>query len=73
MPIDIFFQHLLEDLVEEVYYRRRCEYRYKEDAKGKLVTWTVRKKESNIGSAVMTFRRRQEEKSKFPLDFWKKK
>ena len=39
----------------------------------KLVTWTVRKKESNIGGAVMTFRRRQEEKSKFPLDFWKKK
>ena len=67
-------QHLLENLVEEVYSRRHCEYIYKKqkDTAGKLVTWAVRKKENpKIGSAVMTFRRQQEEKSKFPLDFWK--
>ena len=66
-------QHLLEDLVDEVYAQRPREFLYKQDDSGNFSSYTIHIKENkNIGSAIITFRKRQEEKSKFPLDFWGK-
>ena len=66
-------QHLLEDLVDEVYAQRPREFLCKQDDSGNFSSYTIHIKENkNIRSAIITFRKRQEEKSKFPLDFWGK-
>ena len=65
-------QHLLEDLIDEVYKRRPREFIYKQEETGGFSSYTVHLKENkNMGSVTLTFRKKQEEKSKFPLDFWR--
>ena len=72
MEFNLGPQHLLEDLIDEVYKRRPWEFICKQDETGGFSTYDVRLKENkNMGSATLTFRKKQEEKSKFPLDFWR--
>ena len=57
--------------MDEVYARRPREFLYKQDESGKFSSYTIQIKENkNMGSAIITFRKKQEEKLKFPLDFW---
>ena len=65
-------QHMLEELVNKVYLimkEKKREFVFKKDGKGKLVSHL---KNKDQGSAISSFRKRQEMKSKFPLSFWKK-
>ena len=58
--------HLLEGLVAEVFRilkAKKKEFVYKRDKKGKL-------RSKDHGSSMMSFRKREEAKSKFPLGFW---
>ena len=64
-------QHMLEELVNKVYLimkEKKREFVFKKDGKGKLVSHL---KNKDQGSAISSFRKRQEMKSKFPLSFWK--
>ena len=47
------------------------EFVYKDD-KGKLVSSVKLLKNKDWGSAIVSFRKREEAKSKFPLSFWQK-
>ena len=66
---------MLEDLCEEVYEIRKKEYIFKLDEKGRFVTEMHghRLVNRDLGSAVSTFRKDQTLKSKFPVDFWRKR
>ena len=67
-------QHMLEELVNKVYLimkEKKREFVFKKDGKGKLVSHSHLKNKDQ-GSAISSFRKRQEMKSKFPLSFWKK-
>lgn len=58
-----------EPLVKEVYELRKKEYLFKEDEYGRIVNaHTVT--DVNFGSAITTFRRNQDQKSRFPTVFW---
>ena len=65
---------MLENLVEKVYRImkvKKKEFVYKKDSKGKLVSAVKLLKSKDRGSAIVSFQKREEAKSKFPLFFWK--
>ena len=63
-------QHMLENIVEEVFVSKEKEYRYKHDSKGKLVTSFASSDGDHLmGSAIKMFRSNEESKSKLPLEF----
>ena len=65
-------QHMLENIVEEVFVSMEKEYRYKGDSKGKLVTSFASSDGDHLmGSAIKTFRSNEESKSKLSLEFWR--
>ena len=67
-------QHMLEELVNKVYLimkEKKREFVCKKDGKGKLVSHSHLKNKDQ-GSAISSFKKRQEMKSKFPLSFWEK-
>ena len=67
----IFFQHLLEGLVEEVYQIQKKQFLYKRGSRGRLVTSVHRLADPAHGASVKSFRKIEEIKSKFPIKFWK--
>ena len=66
---------MCEKLVEEMYQRiskkarEKKEYIFKEARDGRLVTGSHLVDE-RLGSAIRTFRQKEEKKSKFPHVFW---
>ena len=62
--------HLSEGLVEEVYKLWKKSYLFHQTSDGKLLSGTHLKNPS-IGSALNSFRKEQDEKSKLPLVIWK--
>ena len=65
-------QHMLEGLCEEVYRIRPKEYIYKTDSMSRLVSEMFGKNlvDRDICSSVLTFRKNEIVKSKFPNEFW---
>ena len=61
---------LSEKLVREVYELRKKDYLYKEDMAGRLVTSFSKLADGRFGAAIRTFRKGQQEKSRFPAVFW---
>ena len=67
--------HMCENLVQEMYQRmgkkakERREYIFKEASEGRL-TNGIPFVDERFGSAIRTFREKEEEKSKFPHIFW---
>ena len=61
-------QHLLENLVDEVYLRRTKEYVLRQDSLGRFVH--RQKHDGKYGSSIKTFRKIQEDKSKFSKELW---
>ena len=61
---------MLEDLGKEVYVTMGKEFLYRRDKKGMLVTRVRRLADPEHGSAIKSFRAKEEEKCKLPLVFW---
>ena len=61
----------MEGLVDKVFNLRKKEYVYKRNRQGQLVTSLHRLAYTSHGSAVKTYRKNDEKKSKVPLAFWK--
>ena len=70
LTVNLGPQHLLEGLVEEVCQVRKKEYLYKRNSKGRLVTKESRLADPDHGSSITTFRKLEEQKSRFPVQFW---
>ena len=68
MEINLGPIHMLEPMVQKVLDRFNREYLYKRLASGAFATWNL--KEYQLGAAIRNRRKREEEKSRFPLDFW---
>ena len=66
----LYFQHLLEALVEEVYKIMQSEFIYKKGGLGKLATLRDRLADPVHGSAIKTFELIDELKSRLPTEFW---
>ena len=68
------FQHALESLVDRVCAAQRGkEFLYKRDSQGKLVTRQSRLADPNHGTAIKSFRKAEDQKSKLPHKLWGKK
>lgn len=68
------FQHALESLVDRVCAAQRGkEFLYKRDSQGKLVTRQSRLADPNHGTAIKSFRKAEDQKSKLPHKLWEKK
>ena len=68
------FQHALEFLVDRVCAAQRGkEFLYKRDSQGKLVTRQSRLADPNHGTAIKSFRKAEDQKSKLPHKLWGKK
>ncbi len=68
------FQHALESLVDRVCAAQRGkEFIYKKNSKGKLVTRQSRLADPCHGTAIKTFRKAEDQKSKLPHKLWGKK
>ena len=69
-----FFQHALESLVDRVCAAQKGkEFLYKRDSQGKLVTRQSRLADPSHGTAIKSFRKVEEQKSKLPHKLWEKK
>ena len=67
------FQHALESLVDRVCAAQRGkEFLYKRDSLGKLVTRQSRLADPSHGTAIKTFRKAEDQKSKLPHKLWEK-
>ena len=65
------FQHALEPLVDRVCaVQEDKEFLYKRDSQGKLVTRHRRLADPSHGTAIKSFRKTEQEKSKLPQAFW---
>ena len=62
--------YLSEDLVKEVFALHKKSYLYSTDSSNNIVS-RYQLKAPGIGSALNTYRKRQEYKSRLPVDFWK--
>jgi hypothetical protein len=62
-------QHCLEPMVSVLYQRLDKEFCYKRTATGSFVSRN-HLKNPELGAAINTFRRREEARARFPLDFW---
>ena len=63
--------HLLGPLVQEVYKRFNKEFLFKRNDRGLFVTKGL--PEYILGSAIRNRRKREEEKARFPIDFWEQR
>ena len=73
LHIIISFQHALEPLVDRVCaVQQDKEFLYKRDSQGKLVTRHRRLADPSHGTAVKSFRKTEQLKSKLPQAFWAK-
>ena len=63
--------HLCEKLIDELYQAKKKEYIIKEKGDGRLVSAGLLVDE-DLGPAIRTFRKNEEEKSRFPHIFWQK-
>ena len=70
LTVNLGPQHLLEGLVEEVCLVRKKEYLYKRNIKGRLATQASRLADPVLGASIKTFRKLEEQKSRFPVNFW---
>ena len=61
--------HMCDKLVEEMYKRCRKEYIFKERDDGRLM-YGHKLVDERLGSAIRTFRQKDEKKSRFPHIFW---
>ena len=61
------FQHRLEGLVDEVIDTMKADFVYKRDNLGKLVTRVNRLADPDHGSAIQSFRKNEELRSKLPV------
>ena len=67
------FQHALEPLVDRVCaVQEDKEFLYKRDSQGKLVTRHRRLADPSHDTAIKSFRKTEQEKSKLPQAFWAK-
>ena len=65
------FQHEMESLVDRVCAAQKgLEFLYKRDSQGKLVTRQSRLADPSHGTAIKSFRKGEEKKSKLPLKLW---
>ena len=70
---NIFFQYALESLVERTCAAQKGkEFLYKRDSMGKLVTRQSRLADPNHGTAIKSFKKSEDQKSKLPYKFWDK-
>ena len=70
---NIFFQHVLESLVERTCAAQKGkEFLYKRDSMDKLVTRQSRLADPNHGTVIKSFRKSEDQKSKLPYKFWDK-
>ena len=69
----LYFQHLLEALVEEVYEIMQSEFIYKKGGLGKFATLRDRLADPVHGSAIKTFKSSDELESRLPTEFWVKR
>ena len=70
---NIFFQHTLESLGERTCAAQKGkEFLYKRDSMDKLVTRQSRLADPNHGTAIKSFRKSEDQKSKLPYKFWDK-
>ena len=53
--------------------QKGLEFLYKRDSQGKLVTRQSRLADPSHGTAIKSFRKAEEKKSKLPLELWGKK
>jgi hypothetical protein len=60
--------HLLGPMVSEIYDRRNKAYMFKLTEKGYFASKDL--KEYKLGAAVRSTRKREEERSRFPKEFW---
>ena len=68
-----YFQHALESLVERVCAAQKGkEFLYKRDSQGKLVTRQSRLADPSHGTAIKSFRKVEDQKSKLPHKLWEK-
>jgi len=66
--------HALESLVERVCAAQKGkEFLYKRDSQGKLVTRQSRLADPSHGTAIKSFRKVEDQKSKLPHKLWEKK
>ena len=73
LHIIISFQHALEPLVDRVCaVQQDKEFLYKRDSQGKLVTRHRRLADPSHGTAIKSFRKTEQLKSKLPQAFWAK-
>ena len=56
--------------VYKIFKAKKKDFVYKRDGKGRLATWAKDLVSKDHGTSVMSFRKREAEKSKFPLVFW---
>ena len=70
LEINLGPTYLAEKLVTEVYNLRTKEYLYKENIDG-VARYATRVADEKYGSALKTFRKEQDSKSRFPASFWK--
>ena len=62
--------YMCEGLVKEVFALHKKSFIYSTTSKGELAS-SYKLKASTTGSAINTFRKEQEKKSRLPLDFWR--
>jgi hypothetical protein len=70
LTVNLGPQHLLEGLVEEVCQVRKKEYLFKRISKGCLATKASCLADPDHSSSIKTFRKLEEQKSRFPVHFW---
>ena len=61
--------HMCGKLVEEMFQRKKDEFIFKEANDGRLISGS-HLVDDRLGAAIKTFRKTEEEKSKFPHIFW---
>ena len=63
---------MMQDLAKEIFLLKKKKYIYNQKADGSLVTHFSRLADTEEGSSIKTYRKKQIEKSHLPVSFWEK-